>query len=314
MQSALQKYARQFFFIASILTAVVLTCGSHPILAAPVGYDFSAKVGAIGGTPWGVSVAANSLISGRFYYDPNTPALHPTGTTNDTSIYPQLISGGLTATIGGLTLSADSYAIEVTNNLTRGNSSVDDIEILFYSSLSPGGPVDPIMVNGVGYSSGRFDLVFQAPSSYISSSALPTQLNYSDFTVAHSALLGDESPAGSIDVPIINIASLTQIPMISGDLNCDGHVDESDLSSLMQLLTDPHSYEAAHDLTDSDAVMLGDLNHSGSVDNGDLQALIDILHDGNGSATPVPEASGVSLLSTATCIVIAYVCRQFQRK
>jgi hypothetical protein len=283
---------------------------------APVGYSFSGSVGFAGDTlpnplppPFGVFVAARVPFSGHFFYDPSTPGVRPSG-PNDAMIYSQVIANGLAASLGNLTLNADSYAIEVTNDLPKTGTTAkyDTVSILFWNGLNPS-PVDPIVVNGTSYSSGWFEIDFQGPSTLFSGPMLPAQLNYSDFTMTHSAFLGDENPPGGIDVTM-SVTSLTAISLVPGDLNRDGKVDASDISAMMSMLAAPSKYATTHDLTNDDLLVLGDLNHSSGIDNADLQSLLNTMR---GVGTVVSEPSTIDLLLPAACLAAVYHCRRAKR-
>jgi hypothetical protein len=131
--------------------------------AAPIGYSFSGVVSYAADTlplnppppPYGIYVPSSAPFSGFFYFDPGTAPISA-GTGNDSSIYPQFISGGFTATIGNMTVRADSYAIEVSNNISSGNNSVDQFSIIYWNGLTVSPPVDPLVVNGTSYAAGHF--------------------------------------------------------------------------------------------------------------------------------------------------------------
>ncbi len=59
-----------------------------------------------------------------------------------------------------------------------------------------------------------------------------------------------------------------------GDMNCDGTVDNADIDSFVQALTDPAGYVADHPDCD---INNADVNDDGSVDNGDIDAFVALL-------------------------------------
>jgi hypothetical protein len=291
------------FWIVVIISIGVVNCWAEAI-----GYSFSGSVIAPGSS-YGVSVSRNAPFSGRFFFDPNdTSGGEPFG-KYDTMVYPQNIPDGLFATIGGLTISADSYAVEVTNNLPlSASSSVDAVAILFYSSLSPA-PTKPIIVNGVSYSLGHFEIDFQGSSNLFPAPTMPSSLSLTNYSTTHSAFLGDEVPANAIDLPFITVNSLTQIPDLAGDLNRDGHVNAADLIAMSQMLADQNSYMTSYHIGQEKLLTLGDMNHSGTIDNADLQCLINNLKSGGGTITSVTEPSTFGLLTGVCCLWMASVLR-----
>jgi hypothetical protein len=315
MQSALQKNARRLLILSLVGNTVLLSqiCATKT-WAAPIGYSFTGTVTFSSPTthPYGIVVPSSSTFSGYFYFDPNTAPVNA-GTSNDSSFFPQLISGGFSATISknnvtSMTISADSYAIEIQNNLPRSNSTVDEFSIVYSSGITAAPPLDPIIVNGEPYTHGDFEIDLVGSSSlYSSSSLLPTNINLSDFPT-RTVVINDQPPQSAVEV-LCSITSLTAIPMVKGDLNRDGKVDDSDVEIMMQMLSDPTTYETTHDLTGNDLLALGDLNNSNSIDIADLQSLLTLLKSGGISATAVPEPSSISLLSITGYLMIALARR-----
>ena len=99
------------------------------------------------------------------------------------------------------------------------------------------------------------------------------------------------------------VLSIADVGFIFGDANRDGHVDGSDLFSLLQLLIDVPAYKSTYKVSDSNTVSIADLNHDGRVNNLDLQALLNAIKPG-GSLAPVPEpGAGLLLLTGAAAVV-----------
>ncbi|HTQ38315.1 MAG TPA: PEP-CTERM sorting domain-containing protein [Pirellulales bacterium] len=296
-------------FSFAVIFVILIASAADTTWGSAVGYSFSGTVSFVSpaGPPYGVTIEANTPFSGRFFYDPNTSPISAGNGTN-TSIYPQLILSGFSATIGGLNLNADSYAVQVFYN----HSGQDEVQILFSSNLTAAPPVDPLMVNGTAYSVGDFDVDFFAPTSLYTNSALPSSLSLSSFT-SSQVYLGHAGFPGPIDL-IGSVKALAQIPLLPGDLNRDGHVDASDINAMMQALAGENAYETSHDLSNDDLITLGDLDHSGILDNGDLQALLTKLTNGGGSFADVPEPSSISLLSTAICLLTTLVMYRKRNK
>lgn len=140
-----------------------------------------------------------------------------------------------------------------------------------------------------------FEIDLTGSSSLFSSPALPSSLSLSSFTTRLGSF-DDESPPGALDL-LMSVTSLSPIPLLKGDLNRDGHVNESDITAMEQALSNLSGYQTSHDLSSSDLIALADMDGSGTVTNSDLQSLIDMLRGGDGSAVAVPEPSGLGVLA-----------------
>jgi polygalacturonase len=89
------------------------------------------------------------------------------------------------------------------------------------------------------------------------------------------------------------------VQLLPGDFNRDGHVDASDISAMMDALTDLPDYQASHNLSDPQMDVIGDLNNDFVVNTADLQAFITLLQTGIGSSTAVPEPASLVLAGLA---------------
>jgi hypothetical protein len=297
------------FLCVGLSTAVV-----NIAWAAPVGFSFSGKVSfaadalPVGATPppFGIYVPSSTPYSGSFYFDPNTAPVSA-GTANDALIYPQLISGGFSATIGNLSVSASSYAVEVINDLPSGGSTFDEISIIFYNGLTASPPVAPIVVNGTAHAAAHFEIDLVGSSNLWSGPQLPSSLNLSDFNVRMMGSFDDESPPNLIDL-LMTVTSLNPIPLLLGDMNRDGHVDAADVVAMTRALADPSAYETSYDLNDEDLLQLADLDGSGSIDNDDLQALVTRLSNSSEATQAAPEPN-TFVLALAAAVGICVVGR-----
>src|SRR5262249_43266728 len=76
-----------------------------------------------------------------------------------------------------------------------------------------------------------------------------------------------------------------------GDVGQDGHVNDADISALMDALANLNAYQSGHSWDAADLADIADLNGDGLVTNDDIQTLIDFLANGGGSGslTSVPE-------------------------
>jgi Dockerin type I domain len=93
---------------------------------------------------------------------------------------------------------------------------------------------------------------------------------------------------------------LIQAATPRGDFNFDGHVTSADVQPMLAALTDLHTFQSNHNLSDADLLMIADVNADGIITNADLQALLKVLASGQGSgAQAVPEPSGIQLAAIA---------------
>ena len=103
-----------------------------------------------------------------------------------------------------------------------------------------------------------------------------------------------------------------------GDFNRDGVTSVADISAMMNALSDLHTYEANHQLTDFDLMAFGDVNQDGKINNLDLQTLISYLANGGtgdtgsgaagGALTVVPEPASCLLMAIGLPLCVIYRC------
>jgi hypothetical protein len=84
-----------------------------------------------------------------------------------------------------------------------------------------------------------------------------------------------------------------------GDFNFDEVVDNGDISSMLQALTDVGGFQGQWGLENSDLLALADLNHDGQFTNADIQPELDLVASlaGSGALSSVPEPSTWLLLA-----------------
>jgi probable HAF family extracellular repeat protein len=110
------------------------------------------------------------------------------------------------------------------------------------------------------------------------------------------------------------IVDLRQHELVAtrGDVNLDGHVDATDLQSLLQTITDLKSYQAQNGLTADDVLAISDINQDGVVNNSDVAALMSMLHSGGSASNAVPEPSTICLMAYAGIAIVLFGCRRKQ--
>ena len=91
-----------------------------------------------------------------------------------------------------------------------------------------------------------------------------------------------------------------------GDFYQDGELSGSDVSAMLQALSDVNGFKLTHGLSDADFLAVGDLNGDFNVTNTDIQALLDILKVGGDSRAAVSEGSSLELMSFGVAIISCY--------
>jgi hypothetical protein len=108
------------------------------------------------------------------------------------------------------------------------------------------------------------------------------------------------------------VATLNRV--IHGDFNDDGQVGADDIHPMLVALTDLTAYQASHQLSHNDLVLLADFNGDQSVTNSDIQSFLNFLAaSGLGAgSTAVPEPSTAALVS-GVILIFLYVSYRQQR-
>ena len=208
------KFHQLFFAVASVSYFI------HPADAALVAYEFNGVL--LNGvandpkTPLGMSIPKSSPISGRFYYETNTPKIEHNQTIGINSYpvawYRQSIVGGLSGTIGSDTFSADSYFITVADNVpATSTSSLFDTVTIFFSNFSgsPEQPDAPFKVNDIDQTSSDFSIQLRGSASLYPTNELPTTLPIGNFPTRSVRVNDRDFPS---ELAITSVVSLILVP------------------------------------------------------------------------------------------------------
>ncbi len=205
-------------------------------------------------------------------------------------------------TVGSLALSSGSQTQIELGGVNRGSQ----FDAVFVSgNLTFGGTLNVSIVNGFAPVLGdSFDLFdWGTKSSTFGSLNLPALSAGLAWNTTHLYMIGALSVIDGNFLP--------------GDVDRDGHVTATDLTAMLNALTDLTVYQATHGpgggaLTNQQLVQILDLTGDSNVTNADIQGLIDFLINGAGAgsdALAVPEPSTMLLMLMGGVLAIAF-CRQ----
>lgn len=137
-------------------------------------------------------------IEGQLYYD--TESL---GTVNALGTsYQQSKSCGFWLRVGGITVIAKSYAVDVGNNVQQSNGTF--LDTFAVAAVNPNAPDSYLMtVNGVPQDIGMFRINLSGPSTLFSSASLG-KITDTDFTLRF-LLLGDTFQGAPADVTVVGV-------------------------------------------------------------------------------------------------------------
>jgi hypothetical protein len=196
-------------YAVTLLLLLFACANSGPSYAAIVGYEFKGLVIQLDQPPYGFTVPPFSPVVGRFYYDTNTVRVGDSSIGN----YRQTIPNGFWATVGPVSVSTDSYIVQVSNHLLQQGTPnfADVVSIAWSSDISPALP-SPLVVNGTSQTTGMFNVNFIGSDSLYDDTHLPTTLSANSFPTKIG--LFADTPTGFVDVlfTITSITSLTVVP------------------------------------------------------------------------------------------------------
>jgi Glycoside hydrolase family 44 len=102
----------------------------------------------------------------------------------------------------------------------------------------------------------------------------------------------------SYNLPALSVTTLALVKPQLGDFNLDGLVNNADLQAMLDAEKNLPAYEAAHNLTDANVLLLGDFNSDGAVNSADIGLMINALSKATGTVQGVPEPASLRLLAT----------------
>jgi hypothetical protein len=253
------------------------------VVAREVSYEFaSSTVLSMRRPTFGLPPPSGAL-SGRFTYDPDTPANYTIeGEDCDCLGYRQQRVLGFTATFGDITVSADEYVVELFDDLPQQGNQIGDIVNIIYSSDLVPPPTAPLVVNGIPYYEGTLWLTLRYEEGQFNEPNLAELQGLESFVLALAFLsdAGHKSGPPSISAAL---ETISLVPAPTADFDQDGQVDGADLLIWQ------------HGIGESSP---GDANRDGVVDAADLaewQAQFPAAH-AQASAVPEPIAQPLVVL------------------
>jgi len=190
-------------FLTLAVVIIVLTPGSA--IAEQIKYAFTGTVTFASGPPFGNTIPSLSSVSGHFAYESSSPATHVLA--NGVG-YEQHITDGFVGDFAGVSVHADDYVVQVSNNVPQpGGTNADIVAITFSSALSPS-LGSPLVVNGVGQGVGLFSVNFVGSGDLFNDTSLPDHMSLTDFPSTLSFL--SDTPTGLVDV-LFTVNTLTRV-------------------------------------------------------------------------------------------------------
>jgi hypothetical protein len=269
---------------------------------AEVGYRLTGGVSQLGSThPYGINIPVGTSVAIQFVYDNSRPATH-SNSTCDCWGYQQDHINGFWADFGGVRVQADSYVVQVSNNIQfSGQPPFDSFSVAFSNTFSP--PLaDNLKVEGLPRTTGLLSFTLSGNSSMFADSALPPSLNPNSFSLPSRFNAFADNMDSSVEV-LYTLNSFQSVGLLTSDHDLDGDVDGRDF------LTWQRYYASSG--------QNGDSNFDGIVDALDLAEWQSHYGESDNSmiAESVPEppvASAVMILILA-CNVCRYAALQKDR-
>ena len=183
------------------------------------------------------------------------------------------------------------------------------------ANLSPGRAIDPLNPGNANESwelNSTYQAFMTVSSDYLryrDDFQLMTQ-NVFNATGSLQYVSGSLHPFGNdghtnvYGNPSTSSTSLKNL-LLRGDLNQDGSVTTADISQMMNVLTNLSTYQSSHSIAShtystADVLAVADVDGDGTVTNADLQALLTELVNPTAANAPVPRATILADMSTAS--------------
>jgi hypothetical protein len=211
--------------VCVIWLTVVLV--SSPLAGAEVGYRLTGNVTQLGSTqPYGIPIPIGTSVTIQFVYDPSRPATHPNSTC-DCLGYQQDHINGFWAEFGGVRVQADSYLVQVSNNIQfPGQQPYDSFSVAFSNAFSP--PLaEDLIVEELSRTTGLLSFTLSGDSNLFAGPSLPQSLNPGGFSFPSRFNAFADNGDSSVEV-LYTLNSLQPIELLTSDHDLDGDVDGRD--------------------------------------------------------------------------------------
>jgi hypothetical protein len=277
-----------------LLTCLVALLPEQRTSATEWGYQLTGTVTQSFAMPYGKNIPVGTSVTLQFVYEDARPVTH-SNFNCDCLGYQQNHLNGLWAQFGATGVRADSFIIQVANNLTAfGQSAFDAVTVSFDSSLVPQ-LAEPLLVDGAAYETGLLSFTLTADEHLFDTPELPPGLATNRFRFPANFNQLDQQPGGATQV-LYSVESIGPIDVLSSDHDLDSDVDGRDFLIWQR----NYGLESQN----------GDSNSNGFVDHVDLSDWQ--LHYGDvsitlGEVNAIPEPSS-SLLSLVTLLIISICC------
>jgi hypothetical protein len=206
------------------LTVVLIP---SPLIGAEVGYRLTGSVTQLGSTqPYGIPIPIGTSVTIQFVYDSSRPATHPNPTC-DCLGYQQDHINGFWAEFGGVRVQANSYLVQISNNIQfPGQQPFDSFSVAFSSTFSPSLAED-LIVEELSRTTGLLSFTLSGNSNLFAGPTLPQSLNSSSFSFPSRFNAFADNGDSSVEV-LYTLNSLQPIELLTSDHDLDGDVDGRD--------------------------------------------------------------------------------------